>query len=166
MKPYGKPEPRFDIDVEWGGQGELLICDYLDWIAKGNGRVEVKTKRYIDLKFYIETHCDKGRRGRFEPSGINVTTAQVWAFPIGESGIAVLIPVDEIKIALDHCSTEDKEEHDGSCPTRGKLINFYHLVKEHRARCQSPPTKAPPRPTNSGVIVPVDKIPFARRGTV
>jgi len=78
-----KPEPRFDIDFAYGRQGELQIGDFLQWVANGDARVEVKRKRYLDHKLYVETACDRGRTGCFEPSGITVTTAEVWVFCIG-----------------------------------------------------------------------------------
>jgi len=130
----GKAEPRFDLDATYGGQGELQIADYLDWIARGNGRVEVKRKRILDLFFYVETHCDKGRRGVYEPSGILGTTAAVWAFVIGDTGIAVLVPTDLLKASLGHPSVRDKEEKDGQCPTRGRLVNLAALLDTYRKR--------------------------------
>ena len=41
-------EPRFDLDLQYGKQGELQIEEFLKWIATGNGRVEIK--RYWDLR--------------------------------------------------------------------------------------------------------------------
>jgi hypothetical protein len=73
----GKAEPRFDLDYAYGRQGELQIGEFLEWIANGNGQVEVKRKRFLDLDFYVETHCDKGRKGNYQPSGISVTTAKM-----------------------------------------------------------------------------------------
>jgi hypothetical protein len=54
----------------------LQIGAFLGWIAGGNGQVEIKHKRYLDLRFYRETHGDKGRTGDSEPCGILVTTAR------------------------------------------------------------------------------------------
>jgi hypothetical protein len=125
-----KPEPRFDIDLKWGEQGELQIGEFLEWIAEGHGRVEVKRK--LDLDFYIETHCDKGRTGHYEPSGISISTAHAWAFVIGDTGIAVIVPADELRAALTECGALDREERDGNCPTRGKLISLWVLLRRHQ----------------------------------
>ena len=71
-----KGEPRFDLDLDYGKQAELQLGEYLDWIAAGNGRVEVKHKRLPDLDFYVETENDPGAAGQYQPSGISITTAQ------------------------------------------------------------------------------------------
>lgn len=134
MKPTGKAEPRFDIDYKFGRQAELKIEELLHWIADGSKEVEVKRKRYLDLWFYVETHCDKGKRGEYLPSGINVTTAQVWAFVIGDTGLSVLFPTDLLQIMIGDSSSRDREEHDGSCPTRGKLVNLGALLYRAKQR--------------------------------
>lgn len=119
-----RAEPRFDIDLPYGKQGELQLETYLEWVAARNGRAEVKRKRIIDLEFYIEQFCDKGRRGQYEPSGINVTETELFAFVIADTGIAVCFPSALVRAAVDHPSARDKECVDGDCPTRGKLIHF------------------------------------------
>ena len=123
-KLVNKPEPRFDRDYVYGRQGELLTDDYLSWIARGNGRVEVKTKRTLDFEFYIETECDKGRQGRYAPSGINGTEADAWAFVVGETGLAIILPTSLLRAALNHPSARPKEGPRGNCPTRGMLVNL------------------------------------------
>jgi hypothetical protein len=125
-----KCEPAFDRDLSYGEQGELLVDNFLEWIARGNGRVEVKRKRRIDFELYVETSCDKGRKGFYKPSGINLTKADVWVFIVHETGIAIFIPTPLLKEFLFHCSVRDKEERDGSCPTKGKLVNLAALFRE------------------------------------
>ena len=142
MKPDGKAEPRFDIDATYGGQGELQIADYLTWLANGYGRIEVKRKRYLDLNFYVETHCDKGRKGLYQPSGISVSTATAWAFVIGDTGIALIIPADELRSMLDDPSSQDKQEVDGSCPTKGKLVSLNVLLYRRRGKKVQPKAQA------------------------
>jgi hypothetical protein len=130
-------EPRFDLDLPYGKQAELQIAEFLDWIADGNGRVEVKHKRYLDHVLYIETHCDKGRTGCYQPSGINVTTAQLWVFVIADTGVHIAIPTELLRIMVADSSSRPVEERDGSCPTRGVLIDFCVLLwtlKRQRAR--------------------------------
>jgi hypothetical protein len=144
MKPHGKAEPRFDIDVEYGRQGELQIGEFLDWIAAGNGRVEVKRKSYLDLVFYVETHCDKGRRGEYVPSGISITTAPAWVFVIGDLGLSVIFPTDLLREMIDDPSTKDREESDGSCPTRGKLVALAVCLYRYRQRAAKQSAAAKP----------------------
>lgn len=145
MKPDGKAEPRFDIDVAYGRQGELLIADYLTWLAEGNGRIEVKRKSYLDLNFYVETHCDKGRTGVYVASGISITTAHTWAFVIHDTEIAILIPTEELRGMLDDGSTKDREQRDGAYPTKGKLVSLNVLLyRRKRALEQKAPRPSVP----------------------
>ncbi len=128
----GRSEPRFDIDLEYGRQGELRVGDFLEWIANGNGRVEVKRKRIIDWYFYVETECDKGRRGFYEPSGISVSRAESWAINFGDTGIVLLCPTEIIRFMLDEPTTKDKREDDGNCPTKGKLIDLVAMLFRYK----------------------------------
>ena len=145
MKPAARRnEPRFDRDVEWGKQGELQIDDFLEWIATKNGRVEVKRKGYLDHRFYVETHHDPGRRGVYQPSGINVSTSVLWCFVIGDSGVHVAVPADLLRAMLADPSSKPCEETRGSCPTRGILIDFCVLLyrlKKQREREQKHPSE-------------------------
>lgn len=122
-------EPRWDRDLAYGQQGELQVDEYLKWIAKGNGRVETKRKRLYDLEFYVEQQCDKGRRGQYQPSGINVSEADVWAFVVADSGVAFIIPSRILRASLQHKSVRPKEEKDGSCPTKGTLVHLMAMLK-------------------------------------
>lgn len=141
-----KPEPRFDIDYAYGRQAELQIGDLLQWIASGNGRVEVKRKRILDLDFYVETHCDKGRTGHYTPSGISVTEAHVWAFVLGETGMSVLIPTEDLHAVLDDPSVQDKEQPRGAYPTKGKLVNIAVLLYRYQQRHAKPETVPEQKP--------------------
>lgn len=129
-----KAEPRFDRDLKYGQEGEQRIEDLLGWVVNGDLRLEVKRKRVLDCKFYVETHCDKGRRGYFRPSGINATESKVWCFVIADTGIHVAVPTELLRASLDDASSEDKEETDGTCPTRGKLIDLAVLLNRLRKR--------------------------------
>lgn len=123
-----KARPEWDLDYSFGKEGEQLLAEFLDWVITGNLKVEVKRKRYLDHKIYVETHCDKGRTGLFAPSGINVTTAQVWAFVIGQTGVHIALPTEVLREAINDPSATDKEENDGRYPTRGKLVDFTVLL--------------------------------------
>lgn len=117
-------QPHWDRDLAYGQQGELMVGTYLEWIAKGNGRVEIKRKRRPDLWFYVETYCDKGRRGHLEPSGINVTKADAWAYVVGNTRIALVIPTKTLRKACGEDTAQQVQERDGSCPTRGVLVHL------------------------------------------
>jgi hypothetical protein len=124
-----RAEPRFDIDLSYGKQGELQIGDFLKWIASGNGRVEVKRKRILDLELYVEQEKDPGCTGHYVPGGINETTAQLWCFVVGDTGIHVGIPTAILREAVAWPSSRPKECSRGSCPTRGMLVNFGMLLR-------------------------------------
>jgi hypothetical protein len=129
-----KPQPAFDRDYCYGKQGELLVCNLLDAVARGDGQVEMKRKRKIDLLCYIETSCDKGRKGLYKPSGISVTTAEFWVIIVHDTDCGFFFPTRILKEFLCHPSVRDAEETDGSCPTKGKLVNVAALLWELNRR--------------------------------
>ena len=88
----------------------------------------MKRKRFIDDKLYVETHQDKRRRGLYEPSGINVTTARLWVFLIDDTGIHIAVPTDVLREAVLDASCVDVAESDGGNPTRGKLLDLHVLL--------------------------------------
>lgn len=133
---YSKAEPRFDLDLKYGQHGEQRVKELLKGIVDGNGLIEVKTKRYLDLEFYVETHCDKGRSGTYSLSGISVTTASTWAFNIGNTGITLFLPADLLREALDQPGAVDRAEFHGTCPTKGKLINLATLLLRLKQRSE------------------------------
>jgi len=94
--------------------------------------VEVKRKRYLDLDFYVETECDKGRVGAYKPSGIMATEAKAWAFVIADTGISLILPTLLLRQAMEASSTRRVEEKDGSCPTRGVLVNLAAILAAAR----------------------------------
>lgn len=131
-----KAEPRFDLDLKYGQQGEAQLREFLGWIANGSLLVEVKRKRYLDYKIYVETHCDKGRSGVYAPSGINTTESQVWAFVVADTGIHIAIPTEILREAVNESSSRDHQALRGNCPTRGKLIDFTVLLYRLKKRLE------------------------------
>jgi len=121
-------EPRWDRDLEYGRQAELRVGEILEWIAQRNGRVEFKRKRRLDLQLYIETHCDKGRTGTYQKSGINMTEADFYAYVFGDSEICLWLPVPLLREAIQHRTARLVEEKDGSCPTKGILVNVAAIL--------------------------------------
>ena len=132
LEPTGKAEPKFDIDFKYGRQGELQVEDFLSWIANGNGRVEVKRKRYLDSRFYVEQECDKGRTGEYGMSGINVSDADMWAFAIADTGIIVALPAPLLRKAMQHFASYQTQSKDGSCPTKGTMVSFESMLDAAR----------------------------------
>ena len=81
------------------------------------------------MLFRSEQEKDPGARGRYVPGGINETTAHVWCFVIGETGIHLAIPTDILREAVTWPTSRPKECNVGSCPTRGMLVNFGMLLR-------------------------------------
>jgi hypothetical protein len=140
MTQIAKAEPRFDLDLQYGHEGERNVQRVFDLVAAGSPKVEVKTKRrFIDLFLYVETHHDPGARGVFVPSGISVTTADLWVFNVGTTGVSHLIPTALLREAIQHPSAQDKTQTDGSCPTRGKLVHLDAIFATHVRMQQTAP---------------------------
>ena len=121
-----RAEPKFDIDLEYGKQGEQHVDQVLREIACGNGKVEVKRKRLPDEWFYVETHCR--RDGQYWASGILNTTAETWAIVLADTGYTILAPTELLRRMVDDPSSRDKACQRGDFPTRGKLISLIVLL--------------------------------------
>lgn len=121
-------QPDFDIDYKFGRQGEIQVSTYLQWIANGDARAEVKTKRRVDGLFYFETHCDNGRSGTMSPSGILTTTAVVVFFELGDTGIGAHFPTRHVRRALELNYGKTLECVTGNNPTIGRLLSFEHVI--------------------------------------
>lgn len=124
--------PDFDLDYEYGHQGELFVTSVA--AAMQEGRVEVKR----DGKFaetgniYVEYSCL--RRGAWRPSGLATTTADLWVFVLGDSECALVIPTERLKAICRRLYRDGRvaEERDGSHPTKGVLVKVSHVMLEMR----------------------------------
>ncbi len=122
-------EPRFDIDMEIGRQGEIFITSVID-AMKGGASCEVKTdeKSAVTGNIYVEFECF--RLGRWQKSGIATTEAEVWAFVLGSA--ALCIPTDKLKVLarLRWHAGGERECTRGSHPTKGVIIPIPWLLKQ------------------------------------
>lgn len=119
---------QFDRAYAFGHQGELLVDDVLNQIAAGQGTVEIKRSSFPDLKLYVE--FEHSPRGVYVPSGISVTTADYWAF-VKPGNVFILTPTELLMREVRHArerGVAPHEEKDGSCPTRGYLVDARWLV--------------------------------------
>jgi hypothetical protein len=124
-------EPKFDHDYQYGRQGELLIGDALAALRDGQGRIEVKRKRYLDGKIYVELLQDPGGTGkRWKPSGLNVTDAEWWVYVVGETGVLLFFPTDLLRWAIKTDAGRPCAEKDGDNPTEGRLLTVAWLLQE------------------------------------
>lgn len=125
-------EPRFDRDYMFGLQGELLVEDVLDQVARGHARVEVKRSRFYDTTLYVELEQNAHRRGRWKPSGLRVTDSEYWAF-VKPGGVFTLVPVALLTRAVEERLLRGQSlvtgGDDGDNPTRGLLIPLDALIR-------------------------------------
>lgn len=117
-------EPKFDIDYQYGRQGELLVARVLEQLGDGQGRVEVKTSRYPGHQVFVELEQKPRRAKVYKPSGLNVTQAEYWAFVFpGEAFL--LVPVERLKAEVARRVARQPLTDaglNGDNPTRGLLI--------------------------------------------
>jgi hypothetical protein len=90
-------EPHFDIDREYGEEGEEIVRRFL---RLSKDQIEVKRKRCIDDLFYVEHEHDPGARGRYRPSGIAITRADYFVYVIADTGILVCFPTEFLRERL------------------------------------------------------------------
>lgn len=88
MKNVGKTQKNFDIDVEYGRQGENYLIDILE-----TKRIEVKTDRIAHITGNVAVEYKY--RGR--PSGIATTEADYWAFLLYDMTTIIMVPTDKLK---------------------------------------------------------------------
>ena len=127
-------EPSFDIDWRYGvtAGGEALVREICGLIDDEKVHIEVKRKRRSDGYFYVELEHDPGRRQAFVPSGLSITTAEVWAFVIADCGLVLMTKTEALTTAVDRNYGFPAAETDGSCPTRGRLLSFWDLLSALR----------------------------------
>jgi hypothetical protein len=88
MKNVGKTQKNFDIDIEYGRQGENYLLDILE-----TKRIEVKTDRIAHITGNVAVEYRyKGR-----PSGISTTEADYWAFLLYDMTTIIMVPTDKLK---------------------------------------------------------------------
>lgn len=116
-------DPNWDIDLRFGKEGEQFVLDLLSIDAE---TVEIKRKRYLDFRFYVETHQLPDRATEYQPSGIQTTKADYWAYVIGETGVVVFVPTEHLKRAARNAPKKRGGER-GDNPTRGRLVGECHL---------------------------------------
>lgn len=133
MEPDRVPdgyEPEFDIDLKRGQQGEMFVRDIIDALSEGGHRIEVKRddRSQGTGNIYVEYECK--RRGRFVPSGLSSTQAQLWVFVLEVHHMAVCISVERLKELGRDAYRQGRiaEEKDGSHPTKGVLIPLTTLA--------------------------------------
>ena len=114
----------FDLDLEFGQEGESLVKELLT----NGSTIEVKRDRkWKDTgNLYIETECFFTKNNQWAPSGLSVTQANYWAFVLEEA--TLIVPTD----ALRYATLEFGMEIGCSIPpnmSKGFLITVPHVLK-------------------------------------
>lgn len=86
----------FDLDLEFGQEGESFVKDLLT----GGHTIEVKRDRKWKNtgNLYIETECFFTKNNKWAPSGLMVTEAKYWAFVLEDA--TLIVPIDALKYAV------------------------------------------------------------------
>jgi hypothetical protein len=133
MTLVGKYEPRWDIDVARGQQGEMFVNNLIGMLKLGNGQIEVKRDAWWPIKrrIYVERYCKKG--GVFVPSGIMTTRALFWFF-VAPQNFGFIIPTDHLLRAAEFSSSRDRRNTEAECmngshPTKGVFIYEYDIME-------------------------------------
>lgn len=123
-------EPRFDLDLEYGKQGELFIRDIAEGIK--NQTIEVKRDaRWANTgNLYIEYQCRKVS-GNWEKSGIAATDALMWAFVLGDTETAIFVPTALLREWARELYHKGRRSECivGSHPTKGVLMPLGWLLE-------------------------------------
>ncbi len=119
-------QPHFDRDLRAGQQAEAFVFNMLDSLGRGSSQVEVKTCWSRD--YFVE--CYHRPLNEWVPSGLSVTTADVWCFALADKTNrieTVLFVATErlrqwVRTQLDAGVQWTEAGTDGSCPTRGLWV--------------------------------------------
>jgi len=123
-------EPDFDVDIEFGAQGELYVMGIINELKSGS--VEVKNDAMAS-KFrnvYIECSCE--RRDGWHRSGIRTTGADFWAHILAGE-VVVIAPTERWRNLAKRHWGDPNYERDmprGSHPTRGLVFPLSRLLTE------------------------------------
>lgn len=121
-------EPRFDIDLGQGKDGERLVEGiYTDLFA---GRVEVKKDRkgWKTGNHYVET-AQRSSDGKWRASGINTTMADWWAIVGPDEEGMLVISVNRLReLALAAEESEQPIANSRTNATKGRLVKVADIV--------------------------------------
>lgn len=129
----GRPQPDWDRDLAYGIQGEFLMDNLLDMLHSRQLTREDKRKRRLDGHLYIEVEQNPLSCGRWRPSGLATTKADVWTYTIHETGAVILLPVDMLRRAVAAAERFHVRltpgGSDGDNPTRGYVLPIDEVIR-------------------------------------
>ena len=132
----GGYEPRFDfqVDLEYGNAAEANLIAFFQAV-QGN-HVEVKADRYRNGRMIVETQQRPAGQD-WQHSGINVTTAQWWAYQLAPDSF-IFVSVKRLRkfLSMNLFMLEKRDfAADGDNPARGFLLSAaqVHELQTSRA---------------------------------
>lgn len=128
--------PDWDIDLQWGEDGETALADLFTRIDTGTTTVEVKNDRKAAETNNIYVECMQNPGGGYKPSGIATSTADYWVFIIGSKKERLCF-VSVQREALYWAAQQRYRETgvfvdggmSGDCPTKGVLLKLKELLR-------------------------------------
>jgi hypothetical protein len=126
---------EFDADLSRGKWGENALVD----ILRLNGDlIEVKTDyKWQDTgNIFVETECWYRNDGKIKESGLNVSTAQWYAFVLrvrNNAPVIKIIPTTLLRIVVDKKGIPMDANQYGENPSKGYLITLKDIEDVMRA---------------------------------
>jgi hypothetical protein len=115
--------PEWDLQVNRGALGQQLVWDVMVEDAE---RVEVKTDAMAHRTGNVFVEVRQFVGGGWRPSGINVTTSDVWVFRVRDVTIAV--PLPRLREAVRQFGRFTHGNSEGGVPTEGYLVPILALL--------------------------------------
>lgn len=121
-------EPAWDLDLEYGRQGELWVADTAEAIRSGSAEVKRDGRWYQTGNLFVEYECR--RIGEWRPSGLATTDADVWVFKLGDLGVGLIVETGLLKEYCRelHHRGSVAEQLAGSHPTKGVLLPLAYFL--------------------------------------
>lgn len=119
-------EPRFDHDAAFGHQAEMWTANIVHALESGSAEVKHDAIAARTGNVYVEYECK--RRGRYVPSGIQTSIADVWVFVLCNTSLCVVVATETLRSAARGGGHRRAECVRGSHPTRGVLVPIAWLL--------------------------------------
>lgn len=115
-------EPNWDLDLPYGEVGQLWVVDVAEAITSGSVEIKRDGRWYQTGCLFVEYEC-RHVGGRWRPSGLATTNADVWIFKLGDLGVGIIV---ETPLLKEYCREMYRrggghlaEQTAGSHPTKG-----------------------------------------------
>lgn len=122
--------PGWDLDLAYGEQAELFVTDIAESIRKGMVEVKRDGRWQNTGNLYVERQCRRG--GEYRDSGIKTSDADLWAFVLGDTEVAIIMPRGLLLQLCADLYAKGKwyhlEERDGTHPTKGVKVPLGALI--------------------------------------